>query len=110
MRDLDPKVIGEKHLVDICGMSQTQISVLFALRQHGFWSERGCGWYWNHQSGTKRFMEALMKRGLVAKGTYRKFIPHSATRTNPTWDKTDDAYLLTAGGAAFLMAYELAEG
>jgi hypothetical protein len=110
MRGLDPEVIGEKYAVDIRGLGNTQLSVLFALREQKFWHDRNCGWFWSTNSGTERHMQALIKRGLVAVGTYRKFIPKPATQTKPAWDRVEGAYLLTAGGFAFLSEYELAGG
>lgn len=50
--------------VNTQGMGKEQISCLKALVEHGFWS-KFCGWLWNTHSGTARYMESFVKRGLA---------------------------------------------
>lgn len=51
-------------------LTETQSGVLKALKQHGSWSWRkgamwGCGWKWGTVEGTRRILDALVKKGYV---------------------------------------------
>ena len=45
-------------------LGKTQVHVLRTLKNHESWS-RWSGWVWDTQSGTRRVLESLVKRGLV---------------------------------------------
>jgi hypothetical protein len=45
-------------------LGRTQAVVLRCLRDHHYW-HRWCGWDWNGQTGTRRILDSLVKRGLV---------------------------------------------
>ena len=54
-------------------LGETQKAVLRALEEHGSWRPGGrCGWLWDTDSGTRRLMDSLVKRGFVVvrNGTY----------------------------------------
>lgn len=68
------------------GIGPTQLSVLQCLRQHGFWSRRGCGWHWNGMAKTQQVLDSLVKRGLVTKdekGVYRVAVQQEASVADP---------------------------
>lgn len=46
-------------------LGENQLSVLKSL-DRGPWHER-CGWLWDTPSGTRKILDSLVKRGLVAK-------------------------------------------
>lgn len=48
------------------GMGYVQKELLDVLKSHeGVWYP-GCGWYWGNVSSTKRILDSLVRRGLVA--------------------------------------------
>jgi len=69
-----------------------QRDVLDSLKQHGSWYA-GCGWLWDTTSGTRRVMESLVKRGLVAKTSGPGRITYRPTRCPVTL--SDEAALNT---------------
>lgn len=56
-------------------LGDTQKCVLESLVSHGYWSTYRCGWVWDGQARTLRFMRALHERGL-ARVTVREGHPH----------------------------------
>lgn len=66
----------------------TQLSMLRSLYDHGSW-QHGCGWVWDHPSGTRRICDSLVSRGLA----------RTDGRDNPTFRLTD------AGKKAALQIY-----
>lgn len=50
-------------------LGQNQAAVLRALRQHGIWygGGFGCGWNWTNESGTRKILDSLVRRGLVSR-------------------------------------------
>ena len=47
-------------------MGWNQIEMLRSLDQHGsWWNAHSCRWCYDTMSGTKRILDALVKRGLV---------------------------------------------
>lgn len=99
--------LGEEYGVYTKGLGETQIQVLRALRDHGYWCEwPQCGWHWDTETNTKRILDSLVKRGLAAKGEYRKYYPNPANRPQPCWGAYKDSYMVTMGGYFFLMEWE----
>ena len=47
-------------------LGKNQVSLLNCLHRHGRYGP-WCGWLWDTDSGTKRILESLVKRGLVRK-------------------------------------------
>lgn len=45
-------------------LGKTQESILHSLRTHKVWHEK-CGWVWNNDSGTRKLLDSLVKRGLA---------------------------------------------
>lgn len=103
----DALEIGEEHGVYTKGLGETQIQVLRALRDHGYWCPRtGGGWVWDTANNTERILLALEKRGLVARGTYRKYYSAPANRPRPCWGAYNEVFVVTMGGYFFLREWE----
>lgn len=77
-------------------LGTTQLGVLKCLseRQRG-WVDGpyGSGWVWGTQSGTRRTLESLVKKGLVTKGEYQ---------WRPDEPKTYPQYTLSEAGKDYL--------
>ena len=60
-------------------LGKNQRAMLDCLKRHnGYWHS-GCGWYWDTDSGTRRILDSLVRRGLVVRTESAKcFGPYNA--------------------------------
>ena len=51
------------------GLGKVQLQFLYALLEHGSWSDSGIrsGWCWDNHSRTKQLAETLTKKGFLIK-------------------------------------------
>lgn len=80
-------------------LGNKQISLLWSLSQRKLgWIDHpfGCGWVWDTQSGTRKVLETLVKRGLVEKTEYVSTDTFGEEKSYPQ-------YLLSSKGQAFLL-------
>lgn len=78
-------------------LGTNQLGVLKCLqeRERGFVDgPYGSGWVWGTQSGTKKILESLVKKGLVTKGEYQ---------WRPDEPKTYPQYTISQAGSVYLL-------